>query len=320
MTRKPRLHIPGSIYHVMLRGNNGQKTFVSKKDYSKLCLLIQEGTERFDFEILGFCLMPNHFHFIIKIDETPLSTIVHNFAFRYTRYINGKYKRVGHLFQGRFKAILVEYHERRNTSYLTELIRYVHLNPVKANITQNPEDFFYNSHRSYIGKEDFTWVSKNQILQSFCFKGQKGKEAYLNFINDGIKKDPPFDFEKTNQKGIDVIGSNNYVESLILDYSIKKDTPPETTLETLLEATCKHFSTNVEALQAISKTGKSTKARRFLAYLTREYHECHLEDLAPLLNRKANTLSELACTLEKQIKRNPALKKEIESLKASLEK
>lgn len=127
MARRQRFHAPTSTYHVMLRGNDGQPIFFSEEDKSRLCLLMQKGTERFGHSIEAFCFMLNHIHLAVRVADISISRIIQHLAFRYTRYINRKYKRVGHLFQGRFKSILVD-----DEDYLNELIRYIHLNPVRA--------------------------------------------------------------------------------------------------------------------------------------------------------------------------------------------
>lgn len=108
MARGNRIHSPGAFYHVMLRGNNGQNIFFSNWDRIKLCFLLQEGVERFGHRIHCFCFMSNHIHLAIEVAEVPLSRIVQNFAFRYSQYFNRKQRRIGHLFQRRFKSVLID--------------------------------------------------------------------------------------------------------------------------------------------------------------------------------------------------------------------
>jgi len=108
MARRLRYHLPGGTYHVMLRGNDGQDIFFNDRDRSKMCLLIQEGVERFGHRVLAFCFMSNHVHLAIQVGQINLSRIMQNLSFRYTRHINWERKRIGHLFQGRFKSILVD--------------------------------------------------------------------------------------------------------------------------------------------------------------------------------------------------------------------
>jgi REP element-mobilizing transposase RayT len=133
---------PHASYHVMLRGNDGQPIFFSEEDKYRMCLLLQQGIERFDHRIEAFCFMSNHIHLAIRIGNISISQIIHHLAFRYTGYVNRLYKRIGHLFQGRFKSILIE-----DETYLKELIRYIHLNPVRAGLTTEPLKYPWSSHR-----------------------------------------------------------------------------------------------------------------------------------------------------------------------------
>ena len=129
MARRPRFHFPGATYHVMLRGNNGKAIFTSDEERCRFCFLIQEGVERFGHQIYAFCFMTNHIHLALKVNDVPLSKIIQNLSFRYTRFFNWRHNVIGHLFQGRFKSVLVD-----GSRYLKHLIRYIHLNPVRANM------------------------------------------------------------------------------------------------------------------------------------------------------------------------------------------
>ena len=117
MARKPRIHFTGAFYHVMLRGNSGQDIFFSSEDRVRFCFLVQEGVGMYGHRIHAFCLMDNHIHLLIQVGEIPLAKIIHNLSFRYTRYINVSQKRTGHLFQGRYKAILIN-----ADNYLLQLV------------------------------------------------------------------------------------------------------------------------------------------------------------------------------------------------------
>ena len=149
MARKPRIHLPGGFYHVILRGNSGQPVFFTDEDCCRFYLLLQEGTCRFGYRIHAFFLMTNHIHLVIQVGAIPLSRGMQNLSFRYARWINWRKKRTGHLFQGRYKAVLVD-----GDSYLLELIRYIHLNPVRAGMVTDPEEYLLSGHRAYLGIEN----------------------------------------------------------------------------------------------------------------------------------------------------------------------
>ncbi len=156
MARKPRLYIPGALYHVMVRGNDGQSLFNDHEDRRHFQNLVAEGINKYDHRIHAYCLMDNHVHFLIQIGQTPLSKVMQNLAFRYTRWMNWRHHRIGHLFQGRFRAILCD----ANT-YLLELVRYIHLNPVRAGLTDVPEKYPWSGHSAYLGMTVVPWLTSD---------------------------------------------------------------------------------------------------------------------------------------------------------------
>ena len=129
MARKPRVQFPSAFYHVIARGNQRQDIFLSDEDYKNYLGFAAHYHERYDFTLYAYVLMTNHLHMLIEIGKTNLSKIMQVLQFRYSRYFNDKYGKVGHLFQGRYKAILCQ-----KDAYLLELVRYLHLNPVRARI------------------------------------------------------------------------------------------------------------------------------------------------------------------------------------------
>ncbi len=162
MARKPRIHLPGGLYHVIFRGNGGQDVFLTAADRFRFYLLLQEGACRFGYRIHAFCLMTNHIHLALQASNIPLSRSMQNLSFRFTRWINWREKRTGHLFQGRYKAVLVD-----GDSYLLELVRYLHLNPVRAGMVANPEEYPWSGHRAYLGLEKLPWLTTDWTLAQF---------------------------------------------------------------------------------------------------------------------------------------------------------
>ena len=136
MARPLRIEYPGAFYHVTSRGNEQKDVFRSRTDREKFLSYLDSATQRYNAVIHAYCLMNNHFHLILETPTGNLSQIMRHINGAYTTYFNVKRKRAGHLFQGRFKAILVEADE-----YAAELSRYIHLNPVRAGIATKPEDY-----------------------------------------------------------------------------------------------------------------------------------------------------------------------------------
>ena len=148
MPRQARKLSSTGIYHVMLRGINQQQIFEDEEDYDKFLQILKECKEVSEFRMLAYCLMGNHVHLLIKQEQERLDTVFRRIAGRYVYWYNVKYRRVGHLFQDRFKSEPVE-----DDAYFLTVLRYIHRNPVKAKMCRKPEDYLYSSYREYIGEE-----------------------------------------------------------------------------------------------------------------------------------------------------------------------
>ena len=125
MARKARAEVEGGLYHVIARGNNRRRIFDAPADYEKFLSLLTRLKVRLPFFLYAYCLMTNHVHLLIERQAHTIGRIMHRVLTGYSQYYNRRYRRVGHLFQGRHKAILCQ-----SDRYLAELVRYIHLNPV----------------------------------------------------------------------------------------------------------------------------------------------------------------------------------------------
>ncbi len=178
MSRPLRIEYPGAFYHATSRGNEQKDVFKSRRDREQFLTYLKSSTERYGAVIHAYCLMSNHYHLLLETPEGNLSQIMRHINGAYTTYFNVKRKRAGHLFQGRFKAILVEADE-----YAAELSRYIHLNPVKAGIVDKPEGYEWSSYRYYIGKSEApSWLRTSFVLA--FYGGAAGVEKYREFVNE----------------------------------------------------------------------------------------------------------------------------------------
>jgi putative transposase len=176
MARPLRIEYPGCFYHVTSRGNEQKDIFKSRRDREKFLTYLQSSVERYGARIYAFCLMTNHYHLLIETPKGNLSQIMRHINGAYTTYFNVKRKRFGHLFQGRYKAIIVEVDE-----YALELSRYLHLNPVRAGMVKKPQDYEWSSYRCYTGlSAPPDWLSQHLILDHFGAPDQQGK--YRSFV------------------------------------------------------------------------------------------------------------------------------------------
>ena len=147
MARPLRIEFPGAVYHVTARGDRREDIFVDDKDRQALLAVVAQASSRFDAQALAYCLMDNHYHFVLHPRQANLSLLMRHINGVYTQAYNRRHGQVGHLFQGRFKSILVD-----RDAYLLEVVRYVDLNPVRAHMVQDPASWAWSSYKAHIGQ------------------------------------------------------------------------------------------------------------------------------------------------------------------------
>jgi len=158
--------IQGGFYHIYNRGIRKQDIFMDNKDYKRYLDRLKEYQNKHDLSILAYCLMPNHIHLLLRQDgPEPISTFVQKLHTAYSMYFNKKYKQVGHLFQGRFKAKIVG-----NDEYLRHLSRYIHLNPKK--LVRKLSSYEWSSYPTYIGIKAENFLNTNFVLKMFQSKNE----------------------------------------------------------------------------------------------------------------------------------------------------
>ena len=264
MARKPRVHLAGGTYHVMLRGNGGQGIFPEDQDRYHLYLLLQEGVERFGHCVHAFCLMTNHLHLAVQVADVPLSKSMQNLAFRYTRWVNRRAKRSGHLFQGRYKAVLVD-----RESYLLELVRYIHLNPIRARLVGEPEEYPWSSHRAYLGQEVVPWLTTDWVLGRFGKRRDVTRRRYVAFMKAGLDEGHRAEF---HQGGSDprLLGDKRFTERVLA-----KGAPverPVVTLDELVERITGAYGLEPRVLSAHGRQRRPAEARAVIAALATKSH------------------------------------------------
>src|SRR5436309_15591046 len=146
MAGKARAEVEGGLCYVIARGNNRRRIFDAPADYEKFLSLLTRLKVRLPFFLYAYCLMTNHVHLLIERQAHTIGRIMHRVLTGYSQYYNRRYRRVGHLFQGRHKAILCQ-----SDRYMAELVRYIHLNPVRAKMVRNAERYPHSSQCSYLG-------------------------------------------------------------------------------------------------------------------------------------------------------------------------
>lgn len=208
MARKARAEVEGGLYHVITRGNDRRQIFHSSADYEKFLALLAAQKMKLPFFLYAYCLMTNHVHLLIERQASAVGRIMHRLLTGYAQYYNRRYQRVGHLLQGRHKSILCQ-----SDRYLSELVRYIHLNPVRAQMVSKPEDYQYSSHRAYLGLEPPGIVDVDSVLRHFGAKKQTARKHYEQFVAAGKEQGHREDFYATDEGRI--LGTEEFIEATI---------------------------------------------------------------------------------------------------------
>jgi REP element-mobilizing transposase RayT len=273
----------------MLRGNAREDVFCEVEDHHAFCHLLEEGVARFGHRIVAFCLMSNHVHLAIQVAETPLSRILQNLSFRYTQWFNRRHRRVGHLFQGRYKALLVD-----SDRYLLGLVRYIHRNPVAAGLVRLPAAYSWSSHRAYVGRTSIPWLETAWVLSRFSQRRSSARQQFDQFVRKANGGDREGAYWVANERVGDLVGSKQFQHKLERQLSRARLSPSKPTLDGLVRHVCQAYGLSEETLAAPGKERVAAEARAVLAHLVRESPGLSLDAAVNRCGRAASSLSAAA--------------------------
>ncbi len=218
MSRPLRIEYPGAVYHITSRGNEKKPVFKDDQDRDNFLNTLQHVNKRYNWICHAYCLMTNHFHLLIETPDGNLSLGMRQLNGVYTQLFNKWHGRVGHLFQGRYKAILIQ-----KDSHLLEVCRYVVLNPVRAKMAEKPEDWKWSSYLATAGKtKPHPCLTIDWVLGQFSRKRGKAEQEYRRFVRSGIGQQTIW----TEVRGQSLLGEDSFVDSLV-DHLIKHKDIPE---------------------------------------------------------------------------------------------
>jgi len=320
MGRPLRIEFENAVYHITSRGNERKKIYRDDGDKKRFLGLLEDYKNRYNFLIHCFVLMDNHYHLVIETLRPNLIKIMHGLNSGYTGYFNKKYKRSGHLFQGRYKAIIVD-----KENYLLELSRYVHLNPLRAKIINKPQDYKWSSYGGYIRKKEVNNLNNyNWLLSIFGNKEKKSRRQYKEFVEEGIAK--KLENPVKRAVGNMILGSKEFIDSILVKIDrdeigqeianrneILKTINPQ---EVIKEVSNKYKIKPIE----ITNTGtRNNEARNVAIYITRNVCELSNKETAKIFGGiKESAVSKVVKRLANNIKTNKALKQITEQLMSNV--
>src|SRR3990167_7126442 len=182
MARPLRVIYEDGFYHIIARGNTRQKIFLDDKDREQFLRWLKDTIETHNLICHAYCLMHNHYHLLIETPEANLSVAMRDLNGNYSQWFNARHKRMGHLFQGRFKAFVIE-----KETYLLEVARYIVLNPVRAKMVRHPRFWKWSSYQSTAGiSKAADWLSVEWILKNFSHQKKEAERKYRTFVKEGM--------------------------------------------------------------------------------------------------------------------------------------
>jgi len=186
MARPIRIEFNGALYHVTSRGDRRESIYEDDADRAHFLDVLEQVVQDFNWVVHAYCLMSNHYHLLIETPDGNLAKGMRQLNGVYSQYSNRRHSRTGHVFQGRYKAILVD-----RDSYLLELARYVVLNPVRARIVKAPGAWSWSSYLAMIGSEPSPpWLATDGLLAAFASRRAEARRRYMKFVAEGVGGEP----------------------------------------------------------------------------------------------------------------------------------
>ena len=308
MARKPRINLPGGLYHVLARGNQRRLIFRDPRDYRAYLDRLSRYQERYSFTLLAYALMPNHVHLLIEAGAVPLSRIMQGLQQSYTQYFNKAHRTVGHCFQGRFKAFLCD-----RDAYLLALVRYLHLNPVRAGMSETPEAYPWSSHRHYLGQAMAPWVATEVVLPRFARSPKPAVRAYREFVRAGLGEGHRDDlYAAVDQR---ILGDDDFVEDAERRSGRRIERPgARPSVDMLMRVVSAATGIAPHTMRSPGRARGPAAARVLLAYLARVTGAASLRAIAAHVDRSPVTLSVLLRRFEERLASDPNRQRQVQAL------
>jgi len=269
----------------MLRGNHRESLFTVPADCEALNNIVAEVIERFSARMHAFCWMTNHLHFLIQIADQPLGKIMQRIAMRYSRYRHRQLLTTGHLFDKRYKPKLVD-----ADTYMFALLRYIHLNPVEANMVLDAADYPWSSHRAYLGRETIAWLTTDFGLSLFGSNVAQARHAYSTFLAQPIYASERRLLDDTHPDDARVLGGDRFLAELPPFKFVPRSSM---TLEQLALQICHAHNVSVDLARSPSRQRSLTSVRLAIAQQAIDQRIATSREVAAFLNRDPSSLSEL---------------------------
>ena len=306
MARPYRLQAENTLYHIISRGNNRCKIFFHKSDYPKYLEYLEKAKEKYGFYLYAYVLMPNHIHLLIETPQANISNIMHSLNTSYATYLSVKHRRVGHLFQGRYKSIIVDKDE-----YLLKLTAYIHMNPLRAKLVKRLEDYLWSSYDLFLHRKEQGLISWN-VLGKYINHGPDDYRKYV-YANNGNT----YDFKEKLYAGF-ILGQPRFIKDTLEDLKIqieKSDISYNQRIEKLHEIdevtdfVAKRYKTEVDML--FKAANKQNEAKKVAIYVIKKLCSDTNKEIGKKFGVSYSAVIKAERSMEHTLQRDNKLRKEV---------
>ena len=321
MSRPLRIEYEGAWYHVMNRGRRSERIYQEPRDYQTFIELLKETIELWDIRISAYCLMPTHYHLLINTPRGNLSRAMRHLSGIYTQRFNRAHGMDGPLFRGRYKSIIVD-----GDSYLLQLVRYIHRNPLRAGLVERLEDYPLSSHKGYLSSsQNWHWIYKDFILGILSNKGRSSQlRAYKKFMEGEDRQEITQAFEEGGKWPV-FLGDEDFWKWLRERFYKTKRNPEvpgslslAPKMEEIRKVVCSYFGIE-EAELLKSRRGKDNEPRDLTIYLIRRLRQESLSRLAEEFGLKGySSVSSIIVKMEKRLEKDNQLRCRLEEIRHTI--
>jgi putative transposase len=309
VVRPLRLEAPGAVYHVIARGNERKAVFRDDRDRERYLDRLAHYRERFGFRLYAYCLMDNHVHLAIQRGPVALSRIMLALQSSYTQWFNRRHSRVGHLFQGRYKAFLVE-----RDRYLLALLRYIHENPVKARVVERPEDHPWSSDRFYRSGRGPSWLDLDDVLRMLAVHRSAAVREYRRLMGDTESEA----YDEVRSHAQVVKGDDAFADRVLREAGEARLLRNDLTVGRVAKAVARSEGISMADLQGPGRFRRNARIRAIVALIGRLEARIPASRTARFFNRDESTIVRQVLWLEEEMRQNPRLRTRIRQLTAAL--
>lgn len=317
MGRSHRIQFPGIIYHVFTRGNEKMNIYKNDNDRKFFMKLLSIARQKYKFTLYAYVLMSNHYHLLIKPEEGLLSKIMQYINGRYSRMYNWKNQRTGHLFEKRYSNIAVE-----DSDYLFEVVRYIHLNPVRKRMIKSPEEYAWSSHNDYLAGAKTGLVNRDFVLEMLGGSRSKAVKEFKGFVGNAANL-PAYKQAAAYIDGL-VTGGKEFAEDLLKKAVQKHLKVPAWAFrvnhadpDKIITDTARVFDVSREEL--LAKRGKYNIAKKAAVYLIWKNTASKLQEISVLFRGlHASNMKRIIASAENEIFESVSFKEKIDFLQESI--